>query len=106
MAWIYLLIAGLFEIVWAVGIKYCDSFKISLPLLLVILSMVFSIIFLGMAVKTIPMSIAYAVWTGIGIVGVFTYGVFILKEPISIINMIFIGLILVGIVGLKLQIKA
>jgi quaternary ammonium compound-resistance protein SugE len=105
MAWFYLFIAGIFEIFWAVGIKYCDGFKITLPLGLVIISMTLSVIFLGLATRTIPMSIAYAVWTGIGIIGVFTYGLFILKDPISVKNIIFVGMILIGIVGLKLGIK-
>lgn len=105
MAWFYLFIAGIFEIFWAVGIKYCDGFKITLPLVLVIISMTLSVIFLGSATRTIPMSIAYAVWTGIGIIGVFTYGLFILKDPISVKNIIFVGMILIGIVGLKLGIK-
>ena len=97
--------AGIFEIFWAVGIKYCDGFKITLPLILVIISMALSVIFLGLATKTIPMSIAYAVWTGIGIIGVFTYGLLVLKDPISAKNIIFVGMILIGIVGLKLGIK-
>jgi len=67
--------------------------------------MALSVIFLGLATRTIPMSIAYAVWTGIGIIGVFTYGLFILKDPISVKNIIFVGMILIGIVGLKLGIK-
>ena len=105
MAWLYLFIAGIFEIFWAVGIKYCDGLKITLPLVLVIISMGISIIFLGLATKTIPMSIAYAVWTGIGIVGVFIYGLLILKDPISVKNIICVGMILIGIIGLKLGIK-
>jgi quaternary ammonium compound-resistance protein SugE len=105
MAWLYLLIAGIFEIFWAVGIKYCDGLKIILPLILVIVSMGLSIIFLGLATKTIPMSIAYAVWTGIGIVGVFAYGLLILKDPISTNSIIFVGMILIGIIGLKLGVK-
>ncbi len=105
MAWLYLFIAGVFEIFWAVGIKYCDGLKITLPLVLVIISMGLSIIFLGLATKTIPMSIAYAVWTGIGIVGVFAYGLLILKDPISTNSIVFVGLILIGIIGLKLGIK-
>ena len=105
MAWFYLFTAGIFEIFWAVGIKYCDGFKITLPLILVIISMALSVIFLGLATKTIPMSIAYAVWTGIGIIGVFTYGLLVLKDPISVKNIIFVGMILIGIVGLKLGIK-
>ena len=105
MPWLYLFVAGIFEIFWAVGIKYCDGLKITLPLVLVIISMGISIIFLGLATKTIPMSIAYAVWTGIGIVGVFAYGLLILKDPISTNSIIFVGLILIGIIGLKLGIK-
>lgn len=105
MAWLYILIAGIFEIFWAVGIKYCDGLKITLPLILVIVSMGLSIIFLGLATKTIPMSIAYAVWTGIGIVGVFAYGLLILKDPISTNSIIFVGMILIGIIGLKLGVK-
>lgn len=105
MAWLYLLIAGIFEIFWAVGIKYCDGLKITLPLILVIVSMGLRIIFLGLATKTIPMSIAYAVWTGIGIVGVFAYGLLILKDPISTNSIVFVGMILIGIIGLKLGVK-
>jgi quaternary ammonium compound-resistance protein SugE len=67
--------------------------------------MALSVIFLGLATKTIPMSIAYAVWTGIGIVGVFIYGLLILKDPISVKNIICVGMILIGIIGLKLGIK-
>jgi quaternary ammonium compound-resistance protein SugE len=64
-----------------------------------------SVIFLWLATKTIPMTIAYAIWTGIGIVGVFAYGVFVLKEPCSILNIIFATLILAGVIGLKLSTK-
>jgi len=105
MAWIYLFIAGIFEIGWAVGMKYCNDFKPSVPLFIVIFSMIFSVVFLWLASKTLPMSIAYAVWTGIGIVGVTLYGIIVFKEPFSIFNLVFIGMILFGIVGLKLGIK-
>ncbi len=105
MAWLYLLIAGIFEICWAVGIKYCDGFKITLPLVLVVISMAISMVCLGLATKTIPMSVAYAIWTGIGIVGVFAYGILILKDPISVSSIIFVSMILIGIIGLKLGIK-
>ena len=84
---------------------YLHTCPINNPLVLVIISMALSVIFLGLATRTIPMSIAYAVWTGIGIIGVFTYGLFILKDPISVKNIIFVGMILIGIVGLKLGIK-
>ena len=105
MPWFYLFIAGIFEIVWAVGIKYCNEFRITVPLILVVIAMISSMVFLGLATRTIPMSIAYAVWTGIGIVGVFTYGVLILKDPISVSDIIFVIMILVGIIGLKLGMK-
>jgi len=105
MSWFYLFMAGIFEIFWAVGIKYCDGFKITISFVLVIISMALSVIFLGLATKTIPMSIAYAVWTGIGIVGVFIYGLLILKDLISVKNIICVGMILIGIIGLKLGIK-
>ena len=105
MSWFYLFMAGIFEIFWAVGIKYCDVFKITISLVLVIISMALSVIFLGLSTKTIPMSIAYAVWTGNGIVGVFIYGLLILKDPISVKNIICVGMILIGIIGLKLGIK-
>jgi quaternary ammonium compound-resistance protein SugE len=105
MPWFYLFIAGIFEIVWAVGIKYCNEFRITVPLILVVIAMISSMVFLGLATRTIPMSIAYAVWTGIGIVGVFTYGVLILKDPISVSAIIFVIMILAGIIGLKLGMK-
>jgi quaternary ammonium compound-resistance protein SugE len=105
MAWVYLLAAGIFEVIWAVAMKYCDGFKLGVPLFLLLISMVFSIFFLSLAVKTLPMSVAYAVWTSIGIVGVFTFGVLVLKEPVSLLSLIAVGLILTGIVILKLQTK-
>lgn len=105
MAWIYLVFAGVFEICWAIGLKHCDGFKINLALIFVVISMIISFSFFSIAIKTIPMGVAYAVWTSIGIIGVFIYGVTILKEPFSISTMVFISMILIGIIGLKLQVK-
>lgn len=105
LSWVYLFIAGLFEVSWAVSIKYCDGFKLNLALLVVVASMTCSMIFMWLALKTIPMGITYAVWTGIGIVGVCSYEAFILKEPISYSSLFFIFLILIGIIGLKLSFK-
>jgi quaternary ammonium compound-resistance protein SugE len=105
MSWLYLVIAGLFEVVWAVGLKYCEGTKFNLALITVILAMTLSMVFLALAIRAIPISLAYAVWTGIGIIGVFLYGSLILKEPVSFINLIFVGFILIGIVGLKLSAK-
>ena len=84
MSWLYLLIAGMFEIVWAVAIKYCEGLKLNMPLIIVITSMFLSCFFLWLATKTIPMSVAYAVWTGIGIVGVFVYGIEDLARLLSL----------------------
>jgi quaternary ammonium compound-resistance protein SugE len=105
MAWVYLLIAGIFEMAWVVAMKHCQGIKLSLPLLIVIFSMLASIFFMWLATKTIPLNVAYAVWTGIGIIGIFFYGVFFLKEPYSMLNIIFSMMILIGIVGLKLSTK-
>ena len=103
MAWFYLLIAGIFEIGWVVGIKYCDGLKVNMALYFVIFSLISSLIFFWLAIKTIPLSIAYVVWFGIGAIGVVTYGFFILKEPISLGSLIFVSMIFVGVIGLKLQ---
>lgn len=105
MAWIWLFIAGLFEIGWAAGIKHCDGLKINIALIIVIMSMTLSMFFLSLALKSIPMGIAYSVWTGIGIVGVFLYQILIFKESVSLVNMLFILLILIGIIGLKINSK-
>lgn len=102
MAWIYLLIAGFCEITWAIGLKYCDGVKNIPPLAIAIAAMVASIIFLYLAMKTIPIGTAYAIWTGIGIVGVATYGIFFFGEPVSAMRIACICIILVGIAGLKL----
>jgi len=101
MYWIYLLIAGFFEIAWAIGLKYCDEIRINLPTIFVAISMLFSVVFLGLAIKQIPIGIAYAIWTSIGMIGVFIYGTLILKEPASFATMLFFSLILIGVVGLK-----
>jgi len=105
MSWFYLLIAGLFEVAWAAGLKYCEEFKLNFTLIFVIFSMVASMIFLWLATKTIPMGVAYAIWGGIGIIGVLAYDLLILKESISLMNIIFVGFIAIGIIGLKLTTK-
>lgn len=106
MSWTYLLIAGLFEIAWAVSIKYCEDLKPNIFLFIVIISMGLSVYFLSLATKDIPIGIAYAVWTGIGIVGTFLFSLLILKEPIEMISAFFILMILTGIIGLKMFVKA
>jgi quaternary ammonium compound-resistance protein SugE len=102
MAWIYLTIAGLFEIGWAIGLKYTEGFTRLLPSLWTIGSMILSIGLLGLALKTLPVGTAYAVWTGIGAVGTAALGIYLFAEPATVARLLCIGLILSGIVGLKL----
>jgi quaternary ammonium compound-resistance protein SugE len=102
MAWLYLLIAGLLEIGWAIGLKYTDGFTRLIPSILTITSMVASIAFLGLALKTLPVGTAYAVWTGIGAVGVAILGIILFSEPAHAARLGSIALIVAGIVGLKL----
>ena len=102
MAWIYLTIAGLFEIGWAIGLKYTDGFTRLLPSLWTLTSMILSIVLLGLALKTLPVGTGYAVWTGIGAVGTAILGIYLFNEPATALRLMCIGLILSGIVGLKL----
>ena len=102
MAWIYLTVAGLFEIGWAIGLKYTDGFTRLLPSLWTLASMILSIVLLGLALRTLPVGTAYAVWTGIGAVGTAALGIYLFSEPATVARLLCIGLILSGIVGLKL----
>lgn len=101
MAWIYLVIAGLLEIGWAIGLKYTEGFTRLVPSLLTFASMLASILLLGLALKQLPVGTAYAIWTGIGAVGTATLGVLLLGEPASAMRVVCIGLIVAGIIGLK-----
>lgn len=102
MAWTYLLIAGLFEVAWAIGLKYTDGFARLWPSVGTVLAMVVSLAFLGLALKTLPVGTAYAVWTGIGAVGTVILGIVLFSEPATALRLGCVGLILSGIVGLKL----
>ena len=102
MAWLYLLIAGLLEVAWAIGLKYTDGFTRLVPSIWTVASMVVSFVFLGLALKTLPVGTAYAVWTGIGAVGVAILGIVLFAEPANAPRLGCIGLIVGGIVGLKL----
>jgi len=101
MAWAYLAVAGLFEIGWAIGLKYSDGFSKPLPSLLTAVAMGLSIWLLALAMKTIPVGTAYAVWTGIGAVGVAVLGMVLFGESREILRMVCLFLIVTGIVGLK-----
>jgi quaternary ammonium compound-resistance protein SugE len=102
MAWIYLTIAGLFEVGWAIGLRYTEGFTRLLPSLWTVASMIISIVLLGLAVKALPVGTAYAVWTGIGAVGTAILGIYLFAQPATALRLMCIGLILCGIVGLKL----
>jgi quaternary ammonium compound-resistance protein SugE len=102
VAWAYLALAGLFEIGRAIGLKYTDGFTRIVPSVLTLISMVVSVLLLGFALKTLPVGTGYAVWTGIGTVGTALLGIYLLGEPATAIRLICIGLIVAGILGLKL----
>ena len=102
MSWIYLLIAGLFEISWAIGLKLSNGFTHLWFSILTIIGMIFSFYFLSVALKNIPLGTAYAVWTGIGTIGTVILGIILFKEPASALRFVCIGMILFGITGLKL----
>ena len=101
MAWTYLLIAALFEISWAVGLKYTQGFTKLWPSMLTIIAMVASMFFLALAVRTIPVGTGYAVWTGIGAVGTATLGIILFAEPATAWRIVCLLLIVGGVVGLK-----
>ncbi len=104
MGWFYLLIAGIFEIGWPLGLKLSQVYNAKWQwITFAIVAMLFSGYFLWLAQKTIPMGTAYSIWTGIGAVGAFTIGIIFFKEPMSFIRFISVSLIIIGIVGLKLS---
>ena len=102
MAWVILFVAGLFEIGWAIGLKYTEGFTRLLPSVWTIASMLISLALLGLALKTLPVGTAYAVWTGVGAAGTAALGIWLFGEPATAMRLGCIGLILSGIVGLKL----
>ena len=101
MAWVYLVIAGLLEIGWAIGLKYTEGFTRIVPSVLTVGSMVLSVTLLGLALRDLPVGTAYAIWTGIGAVGVALLGIVLFKDPATAVRLGCIGLIVVGIIGLK-----
>lgn len=101
MNWVVLLIAGLFEIVWAVGLKHTEGFTRLWPSVGTALAMIVSLVLLGIAMKSLPMGTAYAVWVGVGAVGTVLFGIIALGEPASALRLISLALIVAGIVGLK-----
>jgi len=102
MAWFALVVAGLFEVGWAIGLKYTEGFTRTWPSLGTGAAMVASVVLLGWAMKTLPVGTAYAVWTGIGAVGTVALGIVLFGEAASVARLVCVGLIVAGIVGLKL----
>lgn len=103
MHWLILVVAGVFEMAWAIGLKYTDGFTKLWPSVGTVLAMVISVVLLGLAMKTLPVGTAYAVWTGIGIVGTVILGVILLGEPVTAARVVCILLIVTGIIGLKIS---
>ena len=102
MEWIILFIAGLFEISWAIGLKYSHGFTQIVPSVLTVIAMIASFYFLALALKSLPLGTAYAVWTGIGTLGTVILGIMLFKEPATAMRLFCIALIMCGITGLKL----
>lgn len=106
MNWFMLVVAGLFEVVWAVGLKYTDGFTRPWLTVGTVLAMIVSVVLLGVAMKSLPVGTAYAVWVGVGAVGTAVLGIFLLGEPAHPLRLLSLGLIVAGIVGLKLATPA
>ena len=105
MAWIYLLVAGMLEVGWAVSLNYTEGFSRILPTILTGAFLVGSMVFLGLAVRDLPLGTAYAIWVGIGAVGTATLGIVLFDESKDFLRVFFLGLIVVALVGLKLTTK-
>ena len=106
MAWIILVLAGLFEVGWAIGLKYTDGFTRLWPTLWTAAAMAVSLVLLGIAMKSLPVGTAYSVWVGVGAVGTVILGIVLLDEPLTVARIASIALIVSGIVGLKLATPA
>lgn len=100
--WGILFVAGLFEILWAVGLKMTEGFSKLIPSVITVAGIVASFFFLAIALKKLPLSIAYAIWTGIGTVGTVIFGIFYFHEPTDLAHLICVAMILCGIIGLRI----
>jgi len=106
MAWVILVIAGLFEVGWAVGLKYTEGFTRLWPTAWTVLAMIISLWLLGIAMKSLPVGTAYSIWVGVGAVGTVILGIVLLGEPANTARLISVALIIAGIIGLKLATPA
>ncbi len=103
MTWIILILAGVLEVAWAVGLKYTDGFSKLVPTVLTLSAMAGSVGLLGLALRALPLGTAYAIWTGIGTVGTVIYGIAVLNEPAGVLRLACIAMIVGGIIGLKVS---
>ncbi|CAH0322640.1 MULTISPECIES: quaternary ammonium compound efflux SMR transporter SugE [Pseudomonas] len=103
MSWIILFFAGLFEVGWAVGLKYTDGFSRPLPTALTIAAMAISLGLLGLAMKELPLGTAYAIWTGVGAVGTVIAGIILFGESMALVRLVSVALIVAGLIGLKVS---
>ncbi|WP_347901459.1 quaternary ammonium compound efflux SMR transporter SugE [Pseudomonas purpurea] len=103
MSWIILFFAGLFEVGWAVGLKYTDGFSRPLPTALTIIAMAISLGLLGLAMKELPLGTAYAIWTGVGAVGTVIAGIILFGESMALFRLASVALIIAGLIGLKVS---
>jgi quaternary ammonium compound-resistance protein SugE len=106
MAWVILILAGLFETGWAIGLKYTEGFTRLWPTLWTVVAMIISLWLLGIAMKTLPVGTAYTIWVGVGAVGTVILGIVLFKEPAHAARLISVGLIIAGLIGLKLSTAA
>jgi quaternary ammonium compound-resistance protein SugE len=102
MAWVMLIIAGLLEICWAVGLKYTEGFTRPLPTVLTVAAIIASMVLLSLAARSLPIGTAYAVWVGIGALGAAILGMVLFQEPVSALRVVFLAMLLTSIIGLKL----
>lgn len=103
MSWIILLLAGLFEVGWAIGLKYTEGFTRPLPTLLTVSAMLVSLGLLGLAMKELPLGTAYAIWTGVGAVGTVIAGIILFGESMALMRLASVALIVTGLIGLKMS---
>lgn len=101
MSWVILVLAGLLEVCWAVGLKFSEGFSRPIPTILTVLAMALSMFLLGISVKHLPIGTAYAIWVGIGTLGASILGIILFKEPLNAFRIASLALIILGIVGMK-----
>lgn len=105
MKWLMLLFAGIFEVVWAISMKYSNGFSVLIPSVITAVTYILSAVFLALALKNLPLNVAYVMWVGFGIVGTAILGVLLFNEKLTLLQIISIILIIIGVIGLKLFAK-